>query len=172
MYKSGVIHTGPGESPDSTSRPTPRGKPVAGKPITTGKLLRPGGPGGQPSKLSNNPRASRPVPQPIPQPIPQESRSQTRPAFQITSQPIKAQAGPHSVPTITNSQPEPVPSVRPPPPPPPPETLAPALTQSKDPIYRAMYDFTGNDQNELRLVQDDLVIVLQKNTGGRFSCLP
>ncbi|KAI4190877.1 MAG: hypothetical protein L6R41_000478, partial [Letrouitia leprolyta] len=44
-YKSGSIHTGPGEPPNSVSKRTPKPKQVAGKPITTGKLLRPGGPG-------------------------------------------------------------------------------------------------------------------------------
>ncbi|KAL9081725.1 MAG: hypothetical protein Q9159_007102, partial [Coniocarpon cinnabarinum] len=46
VYKSGQIHTGPGESPSSHSKPTPRGKRVAAKPITKGKLLKAGAPGG------------------------------------------------------------------------------------------------------------------------------
>ncbi|KAL9049654.1 MAG: hypothetical protein Q9162_007115, partial [Coniocarpon cinnabarinum] len=45
VYKSGQIHTGPGESPSSYSKPTPRGKRVAAKPITKGKLLKAGAPG-------------------------------------------------------------------------------------------------------------------------------
>lgn len=57
MYKSGTIHVPQGEAPTSVSRPTPRGKAIA-KPITSGKLLRPGGPGGQPSKAASR----RPVP--------------------------------------------------------------------------------------------------------------
>jgi len=64
LYKSGTVHTGPGEPPNSVSRPTPKAKSVPGKPITSGKLLRPGGPGGQPSKLAARPAPqSRPVPQ-------------------------------------------------------------------------------------------------------------
>lgn len=64
LYKSGTVHTGPGEPPNSVSRPTPKAKSVPGKPITSGKLLRPGGPGGQPSKLASRPAPqSRPVPQ-------------------------------------------------------------------------------------------------------------
>ncbi|MCJ1225561.1 class II myosin [Toensbergia leucococca] len=70
LYKSGTIHTGQGEPPNSRSRPTPRPKQIAGKPITHGKLLRPGGPGGGPSKLASRPPASRPVPQPIPRSTP------------------------------------------------------------------------------------------------------
>ena len=59
LYKSGTIHVGQGESPSSQSRPTPRGKAIV-RPITTGKLLRKGGPGGAPAK--NLPARSRPVP--------------------------------------------------------------------------------------------------------------
>ena len=77
LYKSGTVHTGPGEPPNSVSRPTPKAKSVPGKPITSGKLLRPGGPGGQPSKL-----ASRPAPQsrPVPQARPLPSGNQGPPA--------------------------------------------------------------------------------------------
>ncbi|KAJ4335351.1 class II myosin, partial [Didymella glomerata] len=64
MYKSGTVHTGQGESPSSVSKPTPKGKQVAAKPITKGKLLRPGGPGGGPSKLASRPAQPRPVPAP------------------------------------------------------------------------------------------------------------
>ncbi|RMZ87622.1 hypothetical protein DV736_g5151, partial [Chaetothyriales sp. CBS 134916] len=60
-YKSGEIHVAPGEAPNSTSRPTPRGKAIA-RPITTGKLLRPGGPGGKAArnKAQTQPAASKP----------------------------------------------------------------------------------------------------------------
>ena len=47
LYKSGTIHVGPGEPGNSRSRPTPKGKQKAAKPVTQGKLLRPGGPGGE-----------------------------------------------------------------------------------------------------------------------------
>jgi hypothetical protein len=62
LYKSSTIHTGPGEPPNSISKPTPKGKQIAAKPITKGKLLRPGGPGGGPSKLASRPAQPRPVP--------------------------------------------------------------------------------------------------------------
>ncbi|KAI4217326.1 MAG: hypothetical protein LQ351_000635 [Letrouitia transgressa] len=82
-YKSGAIHTAPGEPPNSRSKPTPRGKQVTGRPITKGKLLRPGGPGGGPSRLTSRPAAPRSVPQPMPsQPAPVQQRnipSQPRP---------------------------------------------------------------------------------------------
>ncbi|KAJ4336454.1 class II myosin, partial [Ascochyta clinopodiicola] len=64
LYKSGTVHTGQGEPPNSVSKPTPKGKQVAAKPITKGKLLRPGGPGGGPSKLASRPAQPRPMPAP------------------------------------------------------------------------------------------------------------
>ncbi len=91
LYKSGTIHTGPGEPPSSISKPTPKGKQVAAKPITKGKLLRPGGPGGGPSKLASRPAQPRPVPTPAasqPKAIPQPAAaipaaiSQSRPVPQ------------------------------------------------------------------------------------------
>ncbi|KAG9382037.1 Myosin heavy chain [Pyrenophora tritici-repentis] len=39
LYKSGTIHTGPGEPPNSVSKPTPKGKQIAAKPITKGKAF-------------------------------------------------------------------------------------------------------------------------------------
>src|SRR3569833_2770359 len=52
FYKSGAVHTRQGEPPSSVSRPTPKGKPVPPRPITRGKLIKPGGPGGRPSRLT------------------------------------------------------------------------------------------------------------------------
>lgn len=98
LYKSGTIHTGQGEPPNSVSRPTPRPKQVAGKPITSGKLLRPGGPGGGPSKLASRPAASRPVaPRPVPQPMPQPT---PQPTSQYTPQ-RTTQHTPQHIPQLT-----------------------------------------------------------------------
>ncbi|EFX04431.1 myosin 1 myo5 [Grosmannia clavigera kw1407] len=62
-YKSGAVHTQPGEPPNSVSRPMPRANPVAARPITRGKLIKPGGPNGRPSRLAGN-RATQPRPLP------------------------------------------------------------------------------------------------------------
>ncbi|KAI5799041.1 myosin I MyoA [Geopyxis carbonaria] len=67
LYKSSTIHVRQGLDPNTPFRPTPKGKQVAAKPITKGKLLRPGGPKGG----ANRPPAARPLPQetrPVPQP--------------------------------------------------------------------------------------------------------
>jgi len=165
MYKSGTIHTGPGEPPSSRSRPTPKRRQVAGRPITSGKLLRPGGPGGGPSKLASRPVTSRPVAQPMPKgqgaasqsrPVPQPTASQSRPV----PQPVATLNG------VGHGRSESSPSVNraPPPPPPPPPAHPPLL---KKDTYKALYDFPGQSANELSLVKDEVVEVIQKESNGK-----
>ena len=160
MYKSGTIHTGPGEPPNSRSKPTPKRKQVAGKPITSGKLLRPGGPGGGPSKLGSRSTTSRPVPQPMPnaqpaasqtRPVPQQSANQPRPV----PQPVAALNG------VIHSRSESSSSINRTPPPPPPGPPA----RKKD-TYKALYDFNGQSANELSLAKDEIIEVLQKEDNG------
>lgn len=119
LYKSGVIHTGPGEPPESVSRPTPRGKEGIRKPISSGKLLKPGGPGGRPSRLgpsagrtnmapapsnARGPSPSRPVSQTSSQSIPQAPpRPNASQASRIVPQPVVQQPIVNSTPTITTT---------------------------------------------------------------------
>ncbi|KAF6233409.1 hypothetical protein HO173_008341 [Letharia columbiana] len=166
LYKSGTIHTGQGEPPNSISKRTPKGKPKAGKPITQGKLLRPGGPGGGPSKLASRPAAARPVPQPMPS---QPSQSRTTPAQtpSVRSLPQPTTAQPRAVP-------QPLAAVnglshgrsdsagRAPPPPPP--AAPPAVRKD---TYKSLYEFSGQSQNELHhLTQDETIEVVQKADNG------
>lgn len=151
IYKSGTIHTGPGEAPNSQSKPTPRGKRVAAKPITKGKLLRPGGPGGP---------GGRPQPQ-----VPQYS--QTGPVTpstyhepqQVTSAPenLHVNGTPHSRSHSTSS------IAKAPPPPPP-------SAQKKD-TYKALYAFIGQSSNELTIGKDEVIEVLQKESNGKPTLL-
>ncbi|KAI9680100.1 MAG: class II myosin [Caeruleum heppii] len=169
LYKSGTIHTGPGEPPNSMSRPTPKAKQVAGKPITSGKLLRPGGPGGAPGKLSAaRPAAPRPTPQPmpsshssIPNAVPSQQRIVPQPAVtqpRPVPQPVAALGGSIHARSESSS------SIRAPPPPPPaPPAAAPP---SAEPTYRALYDFQGQQANELSIRKDDIVHVVQKENNG------
>ena len=161
IYKSGTIHTGQGEPANSVSRPTPKGKQKPGKPITSGKLLRPGGPGGGPSKLASRPATSRPVPQPMPsqpsqarRPVPQPAAAQTRPV----PQPLAAINGVSHGRTDSSSS-----MNRAPPPPPP---AAPPATK-KD-TYRALYDFAGQSEIELTLSKDEIIEVLKKEGNGTY----
>ncbi|KAL8704549.1 MAG: hypothetical protein Q9201_002284 [Fulgogasparrea decipioides] len=164
-YKSGTIHTGPGEPPNSVSRRTPKPKQVAGKPITSGKLLRPGGPRGAPGKLSSR---SRPVPQPAssrrttPQSrpgvtpsklVPQAAAPQPRPV----PQPLAAVNG------VSHARNDSASSVTRAPPPPPPPAAPPAV--QKD-TYRALYDFVGQSETELTLTKDEIIEVARKEPNG------
>ncbi|MCJ1366602.1 class II myosin [Acarospora aff. strigata] len=166
IYKSGTIYTGPGESPQSQSRPTPPPKQVAGKPITKGKLLRPGGPGGGPSKLAARPATSRPTPQPIPTAVPSAAvLTQARPVPQVRTstqrgvpQPLAAINGINHGRSASNSSMDR--SLPPPPPPAAPPTAVSKIT------YHALYDFVGQNPNELTIRRNDVVEVMQKEGNG------
>lgn len=157
IYKSGTIHTGPGELPNSQSKSTPRGRRVAAKPITKGKLLRPGGPGGP---LGPNSALSRPQPQ-----VPQYSQTgPTTPSTypepqQVTSAPanLHVNGTPHTRNQSTSS------IVKAPPPPPP-------SAQKKD-TYKALYPFIGQSNNELTIDKDEVIEVLQKESNGKPTLL-
>lgn len=185
VYKSGTVHTGPGEPPNSVSRPTPRGRQVPGKPITKGKLLRPGGPV---SKLASRPAQSRPVPQAAPvsaQPraIPQPMPAATQPWQASQNVPAAAQPRPmpQATPVAAQSRPVPQPvaalngvnhsrntstastaSAHVPPPAPPAAPPAP-----KEPTYRALYDFNGQTSGELNITKDEIIVIVQKETNGK-----
>lgn len=162
FYKSGAIHTGPGEPPNSISKRTPKHKQLAGKPITSGKLLRPGGPGGAPGKLSSRSGSSRPIP------LPPSSQRNTAQARSVPAQPKPP-------PQVATPQSRPIP--RPPaavngvshtrneraPPPPPP--AAPSAIQ-KD-TYKALYDFAGQSGIELTITKDEVIEVVKKESNGR-----
>lgn len=166
LYKSGTIHTGPGEPPNSMSRPTPKGKQIAAKPITKGKLLRPGGPGGGPSKLASRPAQPRPVPTPAavqPRPVPQPAAVSQPAASQSRAvpQPVAALAngtGAHARNASASSTRAP--------PPPPPVAPAPPPTQPKEPRYKALYDFAGQSAGELSLGKDEIILITQKENNG------
>lgn len=151
-YKSSTIHTGPGEPANSVSKPTPKPKPVSARPVTKGKLLRPGGPGGGPSKL-----AARPTPaaQPLPRATPQPAAPQ--PAARAVPQPVAAVAASH---TRTGS----TASVRAPPPPPPAAAPAP-----KKPTAKVLYDFNSQQSNELSIKAGEIVQIVSKEGNGKHG---
>ncbi|KAL8872641.1 MAG: hypothetical protein Q9174_001766, partial [Haloplaca sp. 1 TL-2023] len=170
-YKSGTIHTGPGEPPNSISKRTPKPKRVAGKPITSGKLLRPGGPGGAPGQLSSRSTSSRPVLQPAPSqrnPQPQSRPMPTHPK----PQPQASVPQPSPVPRplapvngLPHSRNDSASSVSRAPPPPPPPPAAPPAAVAKD-THKAMYDFAGQSETELSVKKDEVVEVMRKESNG------
>ncbi|EEP77864.1 myosin-5 [Uncinocarpus reesii 1704] len=155
VYKSSTIRTGPGEPASSVSKPTPKPKQVAGKPITKGKLLRPGGPGGGPSKLASRPK-------PAVQHLPENPRAAKEPAgekFRPVAQPVAAVAQSHAR-TNSGSQ------NRPPPPPPPSQPPAPKKNSAK-----ALYDFDSGRSNELPLRKGEIVQIVAKEANGWWLCM-
>lgn len=149
FYKSGQIHTSQGESPNSQSRPTPKGKPIPPKPFTKGRLIRPGGPRGRPSKLTGNARNIKPATQSH---TPTTAQSNVLPQQSIAT----------SIPTHRRNQSS-TSSTRPVPPPPP--TAPPA--RAKEPTYRALYAFERRSSNELSLREGDIITVFRKEPNGK-----
>jgi myosin-1 len=155
-YKSSTIHTSAGEPPSSVSKPTPRAKQVAARPVTKGKLLRPGGPGGGPSKLSAAARKPAPAPQPLPQSTPQPA-AQSR----IVPQPVAAVTAA----VAAHSRNESTSSVRAPPPPPPAAPPA-AAAAPKKPTAKVLYDFSSDRANELTIRTGEIVQIVSKEGNG------
>lgn len=155
LYKSGTIHTGQGEPPNSISKKTPKGRQIAAKPITKGKLLKAGGPGGANGRL-----ASRPKPTPKAMPLPGASASQGRPVPQPAPVVKPSNSGfvAHSR-VESNSS-----AVRAPPPPPPP-AAPPAVRES---TYKAVYEFNGQSAGEMSIKKDEVIIIEKKEANGEF----
>ncbi|KAL5611685.1 uncharacterized protein BROUX77_001841 [Berkeleyomyces rouxiae] len=171
-YKSGAIHTQPGESPNSVSRPTPKGKPVAPRPITRGKLIRPGGPGGRPSRLTGNrntkPRAggfpSAQTPAAVAASIPTPRATPAAAANPVPSAiggalPIQQKRRPVSV--AAAATPQASTGGRQPPPPPP---AAPAAKPKM--MAKVLYDFSSEKENELTVRAGDMIEIVQKENNG------
>jgi myosin I len=151
MYKSGTVHTNQGEPANSVSRPTPKAKSVPGRAITQGKLLKPGGPNGQPSKLAqrSKPAAARPVPQPTARQPAAAAAAASRPVPQPMASAVNGTAAANTG------------AGRLPPPPPPPAPPA-----AKKDTWRVLYDFQGQTSSELNVTKEELVEVVQKENNG------
>ncbi|KAH8429801.1 class I myosin myoA [Aspergillus melleus] len=169
-YKSSTIHTSAGEPASSVSKPTPRPKQVAARPVTTGKLLRPGGPGGGPSKLASRPAPPRqPMPQATPQPAavqppppaPQPAAAQPAPppAPRPVPQPVAAVAASHTRTASSGS-------MRAPPPPPPSSPPA-----QRKPTAKVLYDFSSAQSNELSIRAGEVVQIVSKEGNGWWLCM-
>ena len=167
MYKSGQIHTGPGEPPNSVSKQTPKGKSIPGKAITSGKLLKKSE-GGKLSQQAAN--KGRPTPQA--QPLPGQSATRTtervvpqlKPTSVAQPQPVSALSnGTSHARNVSSSSTASAGRVPPPPPPP-------ATAPSKDPQYKALYDFAGQTGGELSLKKDEIIVITQMENNGELPC--
>lgn len=176
-YKSGAIHTQPGDSPNSVSRPTPKGRPVPPRPITRGKLIKPGGPNGRPSRLSGN-RAAKPRPnagsRAVPPPPAAVSASSSAASFTPAPAPVS-----RPTPAVSANAKTPITSMPIPshtrntssatrvPPPPPPAAAAPPPSPPKV-MAKVLYDFAGQRENELSISAGQLVEIVQKENNGQY----
>lgn len=154
-YKSGAVHTTQGEPPNSVSRPLPKGKPIPAKPFTKGRLIKPGGPGGRPSRVTNtSTRNTKPVAQP---------RGSASAGRSLPPQPVAAVAA--SIPNHTRNVPS-ASSARSVPPPPPPAPPAAKPAKPREPQFKVLYEFSGQSANEITLTPGDIVSVLKKENNG------
>lgn len=158
-YKSGAIHTQSGEPPNSVSRPLPKGKPIPAKPFTKGKLIRPGGPGGRPSRFQQT-RNTKPV-------AAAASAVRGLPQQPTAMQAQPAQTQQRAISSHTRQKSSQGGRAVPPPPPPAP----PAAPVRQEPIFRALYDFAGQSANELSFKKDDVIEIVQKENNGMFNHL-
>ncbi|KAF7307172.1 Microfilament motor [Mycena indigotica] len=153
LYKSHTVHVPSGEPPDSLSRPPAKRKPGVVRPITQGKLLKAGGPSNKPKPASR--------PKPTAQPLPGKTTTTA-----VSVPVIKPTPTPAAVPKPSTSTAAKRTSVAaPPPPPPPPPPARPAAAESATPMYRAKFDFAG-EEGEMSLTKDDLVELLEKDDNG------
>jgi len=166
-YKSGAIHTRQGEPPNSNSKPTPKGKPVPPKPITRGKLIKPGGPGGRPSRLTGNhaakPRAAASDRRSVPQPPAALSAASHSAASASKPSPAATPAAHHTRNQGSTS------SVNrgPAPPPPPPPASAPA--QPPRIMAKVLHDFAGDGENQLSISAGQIIEIVRKENNGKSS---
>ncbi|PFH55566.1 hypothetical protein XA68_18031 [Ophiocordyceps unilateralis] len=153
-YKSGAIHTRQGEAPNSGSRPMPKGKPVPPRPITRGKLIKPGGPGGLGAQ------STRPVGGLTSQPSPGAGAARTAASSATaTSQPSAASAAASA--SRPRNQSGAGGANRDPPPP------LPAAPSSRSKVTaKVLYDFSSQRENELSIRVGDMVEIVQKESNG------
>ncbi|KAF5312142.1 hypothetical protein D9619_002602 [Psilocybe cf. subviscida] len=149
VYKSHTVHVPSGEPPSSRSRPPAKRKAGVVRPITSGKLLRAGGPD-KPKTTTSRPKpASQPLPGRTGTSVPKPSIIPASVATTSTT-PAAAKAKAPSAPPR---------HVAPPPPPPPPPR------QPEVPMYKAKFAFDGQE-GEMTLAKDDIVELVEKDDNG------
>ncbi len=164
VYKSSTVSVPTGEPPSSLSKPPARRKPGVVRPITSGRLLRPGGP-----KNANTARA--------------KPRAAPKPAAKAVALPTgAASAGAGAGLKAAAATPPPRPGAGraaagggggppPPPPPPPPPAAAAEPEEPSVPMYKALYDFDTQNDGEMALTKDEQVEVVQKEDNGAYLSL-
>ncbi|KAK0550931.1 class II myosin [Tilletia horrida] len=167
VYKSSTVLVPSGEAPGSVSRPPARRKPGVVRPITSGKLIRPGGPqGGRPRPAASTPRAIPKPAQKLPtgapsaaSQVPTNGVSAAGAAARLAARPAAAAAAAATAAVVTNGSAP----VRAPPAPParaaPPAPPAPPAV----PMHKALYAYATTNEGEMALVEGELVEVVNKD---------
>ncbi|KAK0630006.1 myosin-1 [Bombardia bombarda] len=139
FYKSGAVHTQPGEPPNS------------------GEAYQARGPGGRPSRATNN---RKPQPRPSAAPSAAASAASSRPVPQPRPTPTAAAAATRvSIPTHTRQQSN-TSAVRAPPPPPPAPPARPRITA------KVLYDFASETDSELSIRAGQVIEIIKKEDNG------
>jgi myosin I len=150
VYKSSTVSVPSGEPAGSLSRPPARRKPGVVRPITSGKLLRAGGP----SNANNKPK-----PRAMPKPAAKPTALPTGAAAVGAGSGLKVASAAATTPKLPGRAGGP-----PPPPPPPPQAAEPE--EPEVPMYKALYDFDTQESGEMALTKGELVEVSQKEDNG------
>ncbi|KAG0365135.1 class II myosin [Gamsiella multidivaricata] len=145
-YKSHVVTVPSGEPADSPSWPPCGGIAKPPRPITSGKLIRKGGP----SKASSSQGARRP-------PAATKAATPTSPRASVQA-PARTSIVSSGSSTVASAKRQ-----APPPPPPAPEA---APSPPGKPMYKAVYNFESQDAGEVSFVKDDLMEILEKDENG------
>ncbi|KAF8978612.1 class II myosin [Entomortierella lignicola] len=153
-YKSHVVTVPSGEPGDSPTWPSCGKISKPPRPITSGKLIRKGGPqrmnqsggggGGSRRPPASTPKAAAPASSP--------AAARAPPSSNTSNASIAAAAA-----TSVKRQP-------PPPPPAPVAEVAPAAPAKT--MYKALYNFDSEDSGEVSFVKDDLMEILEKDDNG------
>ncbi|KAE8228548.1 hypothetical protein CF326_g6515 [Tilletia indica] len=161
VYKSSTVLVPTGEPAGSLSRPPARRKPGVVRPVTSGRLIRPGGPSAaRPRPTNSTPRA---IPKPA-QKLPSGMPSAATSGMPAASNGVSAGAAAARIGAGAGAKaaaaagPGRVPSAPPAPPAPP---AAPSV-----PMHKALYAYATSNDGEMALVEGELVEVVTKENNG------
>ncbi|KAG0057410.1 class II myosin [Gryganskiella cystojenkinii] len=148
-YKSHVVTAPSGEPANSPSWPPAERRPKPVRPITTGKLIRRGGPQKSNASQGNRrpPAATNAAPRVVPV-VNAAVNNQRAPAHTpaaASSTPVKRQAPPPAPPAAAPNTPPPPPA---------------------KPMYKAIYNFESEDGGEVSFAKEDVMEILEKDENG------
>ena len=193
VYKSSTVRVSSGMPPNSVSDPTPKKKssgnyqpkprPQPRPAASQARRIPPAPPAAQP--LPSGHIGAAQTPSGYGQPVQQQSSHSAAVAAANSAynpynggqnqQPTQQQRTPvtpvtRPKPAQEQPQPRPTPVVKahkaPPPPPPPAAVQPPPPPQPAEPTYKALYDFSSSDSNQLSIKQGEIVLLVKQGSDG------